>query len=757
MADNYLEDLINEYNKRKEQTDFVSEPDYGADPYRGLTADLPLPEAPVMTREDEIASELGDVEMQQKEHNLLKKKAQLAKTKVDNHNNEFNEYDGMKELDTPDVNSYEKDMMEPFQVPGSQTQELQSIEAPTGIETNTFRDTLGQRESSGNYNATQGQYLGKYQLGKMALQDLGYKNKDGSWTGKEGISSDEEFLANPTAQEKAMEEWEPLLEKRTKALADNYAGEFVQGTEITPDGLKAAAHLVGPTAVRRMVESGEVPQDALGTKATEYLNLMNKKPAQEGMLGQDSPMVEPGITRTPAAIGVPPKVTEAKAGDMVQTREDGVKTPQELLMEEYKKAKEEGQSELTKSKWIDAAANIGRGLAQYGSQMGAAEATRAGARGVTGNLNFKPIDTSSKVEMRSAKKLSKLQGMIDKLKNPPKTQIVKVDDKVKLVNSQTGEEIKTIGNAKSQQQKNAPIKLGKSLVVKQPNGEYKKVFTESEAETGKDDPNSPASIRLRKSLGQMNYDISPGMTYNEIMKLGNGLVRSTTKRESNEIRNRSLALSTQKMTLGEKERAKKWAEKHESDVSGAQKQVLAMPKYKDAMANMDNMDLVEGALKGAMKGDETALKTLGVQLAKAFGEKGALSESDVTRYIQSASLMGLVKSKGAEWKDAKLSKDAFDSIRNILTDMKVVNNRHINEAFSIAANNLAKVEGMNLRDAMYLVDSRVKSTDGRKLKEPGVKPTLEGKEVIRKGYNPKTNQTQLIYSDGTKEVVEGRK
>jgi hypothetical protein len=30
------------------------------------------------------------------------------------------------------------------------------------------------------------------------------------------------------------------------------------------------------------------------------------------------------------------------------------------------------------------------------------------------------------------------------------------------------------------------------------------------------------------------------------------------------------------------------------------------------------------------------------------------------------------------------------------------------------------------------------------------------KTVVKKGYNPKTDQTQLIYSDGSKEIVQGR-
>jgi len=36
-------------------------------------------------------------------------------------------------------------------------------------------------------------------------------------------------------------------------------------------------------------------------------------------------------------------------------------------------------------------------------------------------------------------------------------------------------------------------------------------------------------------------------------------------------------------------------------------------------------------------------------------------------------------------------------------------------------------------------------------------PTEQGKTVARKGFNSKTNKTQLIYSDGTKEIVDGKR
>jgi hypothetical protein len=31
------------------------------------------------------------------------------------------------------------------------------------------------------------------------------------------------------------------------------------------------------------------------------------------------------------------------------------------------------------------------------------------------------------------------------------------------------------------------------------------------------------------------------------------------------------------------------------------------------------------------------------------------------------------------------------------------------------------------------------------------------KKIIKRGYNKKTNQTQLIYDDGTSEIIEGQK
>lgn len=147
-----------------------------------------------------------------------------------------------------------------------------------------FLDALGDRESSGDYGAvnTFG-YLGKYQFGELALIDVGYYRADGTaqndwkaayWTGKDGVASKADFLADPAAQEGAIRaymklQWSYLGEARA------YAGQKVHGIKVTESGLLAAAHLLGAGAVRSFLASdgGTVPGDAYGTSLVEYFKL----------------------------------------------------------------------------------------------------------------------------------------------------------------------------------------------------------------------------------------------------------------------------------------------------------------------------------------------------------------------------------------------------------------------------------------------------------------------------------------------------
>jgi hypothetical protein len=136
-----------------------------------------------------------------------------------------------------------------------------------------FKEKLAQRESSGDYKAKNKLgYLGKYQFGKLALIDAGYKDKKGNWTGKDGVKSEEDFLNNKEAQENAMDKYTGLQRKYLRRHgASKFIGKEFKGVPITESGLVAAAHLVGAKKLSKSLKKDEDPKDAFGTPATEYL------------------------------------------------------------------------------------------------------------------------------------------------------------------------------------------------------------------------------------------------------------------------------------------------------------------------------------------------------------------------------------------------------------------------------------------------------------------------------------------------------
>ncbi len=126
-----------------------------------------------------------------------------------------------------------------------------------------FRDRIaaaeGSREQYAVRNPASGA-LGRYQFVPTALQDLGWKDASGAWTATaaaQGVTSDEQFLANPAAQEAAMTTYLARTEQqlsRNGALAQ--AGGSLPGLDgaavpVTEAGLMAAAHRRGAGSVAR--------------------------------------------------------------------------------------------------------------------------------------------------------------------------------------------------------------------------------------------------------------------------------------------------------------------------------------------------------------------------------------------------------------------------------------------------------------------------------------------------------------------------
>jgi len=147
-----------------------------------------------------------------------------------------------------------------------------------------FLNDLGARESGGNYKSVNKYgYVGKYQMGEMALVDTGYykklsKNYNNDWsgvfTGKDNVFSLKDYLDSPAAQENSQIIFKRKQWSYLKAVgADKYLGQKINGYEITASGLLAGAHLKGAGSVIKYLKSnGEcIEKDAFGTSVESYI------------------------------------------------------------------------------------------------------------------------------------------------------------------------------------------------------------------------------------------------------------------------------------------------------------------------------------------------------------------------------------------------------------------------------------------------------------------------------------------------------
>ena len=150
-----------------------------------------------------------------------------------------------------------------------------------------FLMDLALSESGNNYEITNKQgFLGKYQMGEMALVDAGYYKKKvknlseynndwtGSFTGKDGVYSVKDFLNNQTAQENAQIAYKKAQWGYLKNLgAHKYLGETIAGIKITQSGLLGGAHLGGQGRVDEFLRSGGKidKKDGNGVPVSHYI------------------------------------------------------------------------------------------------------------------------------------------------------------------------------------------------------------------------------------------------------------------------------------------------------------------------------------------------------------------------------------------------------------------------------------------------------------------------------------------------------
>lgn len=154
-----------------------------------------------------------------------------------------------------------------------------AIKGLSSQESERLRASILQRESSGNYQAVnQFGYIGGYQFGAPALEDLGLIKKGASKGGNAALDnpanwndppgSKQAFLNNTSLQDQSFQRLAnnniSILEKKGVITGDTPSGDVA--------GYAATSHLLGPGGAIKL-SKGVVGQDANGTKATEYFGL----------------------------------------------------------------------------------------------------------------------------------------------------------------------------------------------------------------------------------------------------------------------------------------------------------------------------------------------------------------------------------------------------------------------------------------------------------------------------------------------------
>jgi hypothetical protein len=154
---------------------------------------------------------------------------------------------------------------------------------------NTYCTVLGKKESGNDYSIVNSiGFAGRWQFGRLALIDGGYVSGGSgggaptaasNWTGKDGISSLQAWLASKTAQDSAMVEY---TQSHYRSLI-NKGGLTTSSSLPRVAGLLAAAHLMGVGGAMKMVD-GTVTSDANGTTTTSYYKMLSEAFGGTGVL-----------------------------------------------------------------------------------------------------------------------------------------------------------------------------------------------------------------------------------------------------------------------------------------------------------------------------------------------------------------------------------------------------------------------------------------------------------------------------------------
>lgn len=154
-------------------------------------------------------------------------------------------------------------------MPGSPSIPTTAVGAATDMGTGDFLDSLVASESGGNWNALNDEgYGGRLQFGDARLADAAAAGIIPA-----GVTG-ADFSMMPPEVQQAVEQWHfaDIDQQAANMGLNQYFGQTIAGVPITPESVKAMAHLGGIGGVQKFIASGGQynPADSNGTRLSDY-------------------------------------------------------------------------------------------------------------------------------------------------------------------------------------------------------------------------------------------------------------------------------------------------------------------------------------------------------------------------------------------------------------------------------------------------------------------------------------------------------
>jgi len=167
----------------------------------------------------------------------------------------------------------------------------------------------------------------------------------------------------------------------------------------------------------------------------------------------------------------------------------------------------------------------------------------------------------------------------------------------------------------------------------------------------------------------------------------------------------------------------------------------------------------------SLDGDsKQALAVIKTQMPRLAGEVGNLNQSEQEVWGGSQAWLDRLQQFVTTGITSELTEDNKRELRAVLGPFLEDATNSISTIQDQSANRLASVYNIppafakKAYGAIKNVTPRQQEVMAGKTGTPNkaLRTLPPGKTVVKKGYNPKTNQTQFVYSDGTKKVVDGQ-